>query len=171
MLSCQRLVGSVLPLLVLVSIVFPIAAAAQIPTPTLSSWERVELGRERGWVMVGDATSPDAPWRPGAMVMCTGGDTPRLGAYFGPFPSDGRPVQFAVRLPDQSVERAGPVVRGGPGTGFHEPLVEDPATALRIGRAVLTTGALVSNGYFSFWNAASMAANSQVLADLERCRR
>ena len=169
MLLRQRLFGLVLRSLVLVGVVLPLSAPAQIPTPRLASWERAESGRARAWIMVGDAPFPGASWRPGAIVMCTGGNTPRVGAYFGPFPPDGRPVQFAVRLPDLSVERAGPVLRGGPGTGFHDPVVEDPADALRIGRALLTPVALVSNGYFSFWNAASTAANGRVLADLERC--
>ena len=147
---------------------FPLSAGAQIPTPSLSSWERVESSWAQAWIMVGDAPTPGASWRPGAVVMCNGG-VPRVGAYFGPFPADGRPVQFAVRTPDQAVARAGPVLLSGPGRGFHDPVVDDPVEALLIGRALLTTGALVSNGYFSFWNAASAAANAQVLADLERC--
>ena len=120
------------------------------------------------WFMVGDAPVPGASWRPGLVVSCRGSRA-RLEAYFGPFPADGRPVQFAVRRPDQSVERAGPVLRGGPGTGFHDPVVEDRLTVLRMARAILVPGSLVSNGYFSFWNGASAASNAQVLAEIERC--
>ena len=145
-----------------------VPGAAQIPTPRLSSWQQVSSDAGDAWIMVGEAPVPGASWRFGAVVLCAPRG-PRVGAYFGPFPRDGRPVQFAVRLPDQSVVRAGPVVSGGPDTGFHDPFTDEPVEALRIGRAILTPGALISNGYFSFWNAAGPALNARVLADLERC--
>ena len=77
----------------------PAAPAPQIATPGLSSWERVSSGVGDAWIMVGEAPVQGASWRPGAIVLCTGSGS-RVGAYFGPFPPDGRLVQFAVRLPD-----------------------------------------------------------------------
>ncbi|MCY4506523.1 MAG: hypothetical protein OXG35_06135 [Acidobacteria bacterium] len=145
------------------------SAGAQAPTPRIGEWQQLRAGRAPVWVLVGEEPVSGAGWRPGLAVACEPGRGPSLTAYFGPFPPDGSPVQFAVRLPDQSIERFGPVVRGGELAGYHDPVVEDRADVVRMGRALLRYGSLASNGYFSFWNTAPAEMNARVLANLERC--
>lgn len=92
-------------------------------------------------------------------------------AYFGGFPHDRRPVQLAVRAPDGVVHRFGPVARGGREHGFHSPRLVDRAEAERFARTVLRPGALVSNGYRSFWNRATSVANGEAREAFIACLR
>ena len=99
----------------------------------------------------------------GLAVICATRDPYEIEvvAPFGGFPSDRRPVQLAVRSADGSVERFGSVVSAGPEAGFHSPRIVDREEAARFAGAALGTGALVSNGYRSFWNRASEARNGR----------
>ena len=90
-------------------------------------------------------------------------------AFFGTFPGAHRPVQLAVRGPDGTVEHFGPVVRAGPESGFHSPQLRDPHDAQRFVTVALQHGALISNGYRSFWNRASAPRNQQVREEFVAC--
>ena len=144
-----------------------LVAGLQAQTPVVDSWERLGAGNQ-GWVLVGDPVTRGAGWGPGIALTC-GTAGVEFRAYFGPFPSDGRPVQLAVRLPDGRIERAGPVLRGGRATGFHDPELLGGPDARRIADAALVRGALVSNGYFSFYNGVSEASNRQVRGYVLAC--
>ena len=93
----------------------------------------------------------------------------RANAFFGGFPADRRPVQLAVRLPNGTGHTFGPAVRAGPDSGFHSPLIRDPRRAKAFARAALQPGALISNGYRSFFNRASPARNREVLEAFIAC--
>ena len=82
-------------------------------------------------------------------VTCSAGVF-AMWAFFGPYPVDGSPVQFAVRIADGRVERHGPVTRGGPGAGFHDPMVPLRGDILRMIGAAAATGSLISNGHYSW---------------------
>lgn len=90
-------------------------------------------------------------------------------AFFGAFPGAHRPVQLAAGVPDGTVEHFGPVVRAGPESGFHSPQLRDPPAAERFVAAALQPGALISNGYRSFWNRASAPRNQQVREEFLAC--
>ena len=90
-------------------------------------------------------------------------------AFFGAFPGAHHPVQLAVRSPDGAVERFGPVLAGGPEAGFHSPQLRDPHDAQRFVTVALQPGALISNGYRSFWNRASEQRNQQVRDEFLAC--
>ena len=79
------------------------------------------------------------------------------------------PVQLAVRSPDGAVERFGAVLAGGPEAGFHSPQLRDPHDAQRFVTVALQPGALISNGYRSFWNRASEQRNQQVRDEFLAC--
>ena len=89
--------------------------------------------------------------------------------FFGAFPGVHRPVQLAVRSPDGTVERFGAVLAGGPEAGFHSPQLRDPHEAERFVTVALQPGALISNGYRSFWNRASARRNQQVRDEFVAC--
>lgn len=90
------------------------------------------------------------------------------GLYFGAFPA-GKPVQAAVRRADGAVERFGPVVRGSPASGFHDPRLVNRENVVRLARAALSEGALISNGHNSVWNGISEAENRRVRTELFAC--
>ena len=92
-----------------------------------------------------------------------------VAVFLGPFPSDRRPVQLAVRTPDGGVERFGQVASAGPEAGFNDTYLETAADQRWFARAALQSQALVSNGYNSFWNGAPAAANRRVLDALSAC--
>ena len=100
----------------------------------------------------------------GLAVLCAmhGSAEIQATAFFGTFPGAHRPVQLAVRGPGGTVERFGAVVAGGPEAGFHSPQLRVSHDAQRFVTAALQPGALVSNGYRSFWNRASARRNQQV---------
>ena len=58
-----------------------------------------------------------------------------------------------------AVERFGRPVAAGPEYGFNDILLEDAGQQRRFARAALQPQSLISNGYNSFWNAASAADN------------
>ena len=124
-----------------------------------------ELGST--WLLADDAGGPD--WRPGVVVTCSAGVL-ALWAFFAPYPADGSPVRFAVRIADGRVERHGPVTRGGPGAGFHDEVVPLRGDIRRMLGAAAATGSLISNGYYSFWNRASPRENEVVRLFARACR-
>ena len=163
-----RLISSLVPLLVCAAVSVPALSAFQIETPRLRQWTDASRGGAAAWLLVGDQLA--SGWVPGMAAVCVPGQGPQLRAYFGSFPGTHRPVQFAVRQPDGAIERHGPVLRAGPESGFHDPLVVDRAAVLRMAAAAFQRGSLVSNGFNSFFNEASAAQNRQALLVLQRCR-
>lgn len=148
------------------------ARAADLPTPEIRTIERLDIDGAAVWAMraaiegtginIGlGLACPDDPRQP---VQAT--------VFLGPFPPPGRRVQLAVRLPDRTVERFGPVVVPGPRAGFHSPRLERPRQIERFVDAALRTGSLVSNGHRSFLNRAADADNrAAALAFLDCMRR
>ena len=65
--------------------------------------------------------------------------------------------------------RFGPVIAAGPESGFHSPQLRDPHEAVRLVSVALQPGALISNGYRSFWNRARAARNWQVRGEFLAC--
>ena len=94
--------------------------------------------------------------------------------FLGAFPPAGTPVQLAVRSPNGRVERFGAIIHnhGGPRrAGFHNPRLSNQEESRRFLDAVLESGALVSNGYNSFWNRVSPARNREVRETTRQCSR
>jgi len=107
----------------------------------------------------------------GLAVLCAlrGSAEIEVTAFFGAFPGAHRPLQLAARGPAGTVEHFGPVVRAGPESGFHSPQIRDPHDAERFVTVALQPGALISNGYRSFWNRASAQRNQQVREEFLAC--
>ncbi len=87
---------------------------------------------------------------------------------FGFFPP-GKQVQAAVRAPSGRVERFGPVVVGGHGSGFHVPEVAGRSEVLRLMNAAMVEGALISNGHNSVWNRIGEVKNREARETLWSC--
>ncbi len=120
------------------------SAGQRVLTPEILEWRHLDHG-ELGstWLLADDDVGgPD--WRPGVAVTCSAGVL-AMWAFFGPYPADGSPVQFAVRTVDGRVERHGPVTRGASGAGFHDPMVPLRGDILRMIDAAAATGSLLSN--------------------------
>ena len=145
-----------------------LVSASQRPTPVLTAFQRVPAAAGSVLHML---VEPDrgVGWRAGMAFQCRSGARPVVAVFLGPFPSDRRPVQLAVRTSDGRVERFGQVLVGGLEAGFNDTYLEQPADQRRFARAALQSQVLVSNGYNSFWNGASAAANRRVLDALIAC--
>ena len=87
---------------------------------------------------------------------------------FGFFPRAKR-VQAAVKPPKGKVERFGPVVVAGQRAGFHVPVLDRRKDVVRLIRAALQDGALVSNGHNSVWNRLGKRKNNEARKALELC--
>lgn len=61
------------------------------------------------------------------------------------------------------------MIAAGPESEFHSPQLRDPHEAVRFVSVALQPGALISNGYRSFWNRASAARNRQVRGEFLAC--
>ena len=72
-----------------------------------------------------------------------------------------------MRTAEGTVERFGPVVSGGPESGFQSPRIVDTGEAERFADAAFRPGSLVSNGFRSFLNRAG-AVREAFLACLKR---
>lgn len=97
---------------------------------------------------------PGAQHRIGWVAVCRGsGEDPRIELDLGFMPSGGV-VQLAARLGDRT-ERFGPPLYAPPGDrgGFFVYTMADPAEIHRFLDIALRPGALVSNGWISFYNA------------------
>ena len=142
--------------------------AAQRPVPQLGAFERAP-GRAGSVLHVLVEPDRGVGWRLGMAFECRSGARPVVAVFLGPFPSEPRRLQLAVRGPDGVVERFGDVFVAAPGAGFNDTYLEAPAEQRRFARAALRSGSLVSNGYNSFSNRASAAANRAVLDALAGC--
>jgi hypothetical protein len=153
---------------ILLTAVAPAAAEAQAdhPTPRISLLETITMQGVTAYVMRANLGNTEIII--GLAATCD----PRLEVtvYFGGYPADRRPVQLAVRGADGRVHRFGPVERGGPGSGFHSPRARGPDAA-RFVDAALRSGALVSNGFRSFFNDAPPSRNLEARTALLGCPR
>ncbi len=67
-------------------------------------------------------------------------------------------------------ERFGPVVHHSrPRSGFQSPQLTNARDITRFLNAAIENGALVSNGYNSFWNRVALARNHAVRARMRTC--
>ncbi len=144
-------------------------AAPPWPTPEITQIEPLDHPHAVAYLMraeLGDTgiilglTVLCAPHEPAALQVTT---------LFGAFPGPQHPVQLAVRRPDGTGEGFGPVVRGGPEAGFHSPQLTTPQEVERFVTSAFQPGALISNGYRSFWNRASAQRNQQVRDEVLAC--
>lgn len=143
----------------------PASPEGRLTTPVATEFA-VMGGDGNGWStgFVGEAGEE----RIGALATCRNDGTLQVVLHFGLFPP-GRPVQAAARDADGNVSRFGPVVTGGPRSGFHSPLFEDRETALRIVGTVFRRGTLLSNGHNSVWNRIPGTENEHARSRLMRC--
>ena len=144
------------------------SSTGAVETPEASTFA---LSRETAdEVVFGFAAKlPGTEERLGMYVRCERA-TGRLsaGLFFGTFPS-GKPVQAAVRTRTGTVERFGPVVRGGARSGYHSPELTDAGEVRRLLASALSEGALVSNGHNSIWNRIPAHENQRARETIERC--
>jgi len=107
-----------------------------------------------------------------ALICSTKGvyNVEAIASFLG-FPEDRRPLQLAVRGEDGTIDRFGPVVSAGPKAGFHSPRMVEAGEVTRFVNAALRPGALVSNGYRSFWNRVSARRNEVVREAFLACVR
>ena len=139
------------------------------PTPEITQIEPLDIPQAVAYLM--RAELGDTGIILGLTVHCVPHDPAALQvtAFFGAFPGPQHPVQLAVRSPDGTGEGFGPVLRGGPEAGFHSPQLTAPQDAVRFVQRALQPGALISNGYRSFWNRVSAARNQQVRDEFVAC--
>ena len=148
---------------------WPGLSAPLHPTPEISQITALDMKDTVAYAMRG-ALGTSGEYVGLAVLCATRGPTKiEVTTFFGAFPGAHRPVQLAVRSPDGTGTRFGPVVAAGPASGFHSPQLRDPHDAERFVTVALQPGALISNGYRSFWNRASAERNQQVRADFLAC--
>jgi len=149
----------------------PVHADTTYPTPEITRIEALDAPGSVTWGMRGELG--ETGHYVGLVMTCKtdGSRTGEVTAFFGSFPGERHPVQLAVRSAGGKVGRFGPVVAGGPESGFHSPRITDPQEAKRFLRLALQPGSLISNGYRSFWNRVSEARNKEVLAAFLACGR
>ena len=162
---------SILPLIAALTLtpVSPVRSTPPVPTPAIRVIDALNIKGMVAYTMRGSlGTSREYV---GLAVLCAihGPADFEATAFFGAFPGAHRPVQLAVRSPAGAVERFGAVLAGGPEAGFHSPQLRDPHDAQRFVTAALQPGALISNGYRSFWNRASEQRNQQVRDEFLAC--
>lgn len=140
--------------------------AVETPVATTFALSR-ETAEEVMFAFAADLPGTDQ--RLGMYVRCDRAEK-RLsaGLFFGAFPA-GKPVQAAVRTPDGTVERFGPVVTGGSRSGHHSPELTDTGEVRRLLASALGEGVLLTNGHNSVWNRIPAAENRRARETLEHC--
>ena len=89
--------------------------------------------------------------------------------FFGTVPQ-GKPVQVAAGVPNDRVERFGPVIRGGGReAGYHSPRFSGKADVQRFIKTAFIEGSLISNGHNSVWNRIPEERNAEARAALMAC--
>ena len=142
------------------------AAAAQAPTPRVSRLEVEGAGDAQ--ILVLRAPLPGTGSFVGLAFMCAAGN-PVLQVQLGFFPPRPTPLQLAVRAADGAVERFGDVFIADASSGIHAPQLVDRAEVRRFLAAAFTPGALISNGYVSFFNDAGPLAGAELGRRLAGC--
>ncbi len=144
-------------------------ATARIPTPRAVA-PALDREDEAHILVVIAEPSPDPNARLGFAAYCEKANQRAIVRFsFGAFPP-GKNLQAAVRLPDGSVHRFGPVIRSpGPSHGYHDPEFGDPETVRFLFSVLFTTGVLVSNGHNSVWNELPEQQNADIVRRLTAC--
>ncbi len=165
-LSCLPLLFLSLPLAAGIA---TSALAAPHPTPEITAIAPLQIPGSTAYAM--RARLGATRTYVGLALLCTAAKPPRteITAYFGPFPSDARPVQLAVRNRDGKIRRFGPMVRGTPRSGFHSPRLTAQPDIRRFIDIALRPGSLISNGYTSFWNRVPAASLRDLRLEFLRC--
>ena len=135
-------------------------------TPRLQTVEPIEVENGVWAVMRGEFDN--GRWLIGMATGCQDAE-PVVQLSLGPFPADERAVQLAVRTPAGHVERFGPILRAGPEAGFHGPEVRGTEAVGRFTDSALISGALISNGFHSFFNVGDEETQRSLLSALEAC--
>lgn len=141
------------------------------PTPEIATILELGEGDELVYVMRGELGSTGHFVGLGLICSTKGVRNVEAVASFLGFPEDRRPLRLAVRGEDGAIERFGPVVSAGPESGFHSPRMVETGEVTRFVNAALRPGALVSNGYRSFWNRVSERRNEAVREAFLACVR
>ena len=144
----------------------PEGMPAPAETPTVTAVERISTDDDALAVMRTPVANGD--YHLGIAASC-GERGAMLTISLGPFPGDYRPVQLAVRTVDGETERFGPVLKLGIEHGFHSPTLEEERDIERFLAAALQEGALISNGFYSFFNQAGEAAADTLHEVLQGC--
>ena len=108
------------------------------------------------------APMPGTDWYVGLAALCNDGE-PSIRVQLGSFPERTQTLQLAVQAADGSIERFGPAFEADSTSGFHTPEIAGRNEIERFLRSAFTPGALVSNGFNSFFNDAPPAARTAVL--------
>ena len=149
----------------------PHGAAAQpqpAPTPTLGPVQA--LDGPDGNVVAVAARALLGEQVLGLGISCEIPSRPLLNVYLGAFPTPGRRLQLAVRRADGRIERFGPVFTAGTRSGFHSPQL-DGADLDRFLAAIRGNGALVSNGFNSYFVRYGEADHASLRRFVDACRR
>ncbi len=142
------------------------ATAAQVPTPEIHQIEETTSNGTTVYIM--RAPLGNTNIQVGLAITCN--DRPEATVFLGGFPPAHIPVQLAIRTAAGRGERFGPVVHhSGPRSGFHSPQLTNAREITRFLDAALENGALVSNGYNSFWNRVAPERNREVRALMRAC--
>ena len=142
------------------------APAAQTPTPRVGRLEVEGAGAAQ--ILVLRAPLPGTEPFVGLAFMYAGG-SPVLQVQFGFFPPRPMRLQLAVRAADGAVERFGEVFTADASSGIHAPHLVDRAEVRRFVEAAFTPGALISNGYVSFFNDAGPPAGAEIGRRIADC--
>ena len=141
---------------------------ARAATPSVTGVEEMTAEDEEGTAAVMRTPVAGGEYHVGIAAGCD-----EQGAVvtvsLGAFPADYRPVQLAVRTVDGDTERFGPVLKLGIEHGFHSPRLEDEDEIERFLAGALQRGALISNGFHSFFNEAGEAAAETIREVLAGC--
>ena len=145
------------------------AASQNAPTAEIVDVANVPAPNTVAWTMrarLGIATLPVA------FHVCRTAGEIETEIHFGSLPRDRRPIQLAVRRPDGTVERFGPIFAAHSWGGPHTSRIVRPGDAKRFADAALRTGSSISNGYEIYRNIANeadnRAAREAILACLSR---
>ena len=142
----------------------PVPRAAE--TPAVTGIE--EMSDADRPVVVMRAPMDGGEYHVGMAASCEDAG-PVVTVSMGPFPADYRAVQLAVRTTDGQTQRFGPVLRLGVEHGFHSPVLDERDEIERFLEGALQSGALVSNGFYSFFYEAEEADAAAFREVLSSC--
>ena len=166
-------ISSTLSLLVvaLALLAHPHGAAAQpqpAPTPTLGPVQTLDGPGGNAAAMLARALLGEQVL--GLSISCESRPRPLLTVYLGAFPTPARRLQLAVRRTDGRIERFGPVFTADARSGFHSPQL-DNSDLDRFLAAIRGNGALVSNGFNSYFVRYREADHASLRRFVDACRR
>ena len=156
----------------LLSIVMtPVGVFAQkVPTPVATAFN-IEEDEDNGFLIFGWHLTLGLSGREsvGLVVTCDR-TTAVLEAmlFFSFFPAN-KPVQLAVRTPEDHEWFHGKPVIAGERSGFHSPILSEPDDVQDFLDHAMRHGSLISNGHNSFWNKLPEEENRRAREALGEC--